>query len=204
MEPKECPTFSTEMDEALCFLEPSRANVKFTISLNQDANHQAVSPTRLQNPKDRNNASRRIGATYVPSFSPKAPWGQSCDLLLVFGKSHCNQQFFQGNYHMAPSVLPFGKGFSQPLQVQHIHHSHIISIVVAQKAKNLPTVKLVTFMACQVYQIATRTQAILDPSMVAAADITPAVPNLCSYKNQFPDHRLCLQQPRLSCKHIKI
>ena len=144
MEPKECPTFSTEMDEALCFLEPSRANVKFTISLNQDANHQAVSPTRLQNPKDRNNASRRIGATYVPSFSPKAPWGQSCDLVLVFGKSHCNQQFFQGNYHMAPSVLPFGKGFSQPLQVQHLHHSHIISIVAAQKAKNLPTVKLVS------------------------------------------------------------
>ena len=85
-----------------------------------------------------------------------------------------------------------------------IYHSHIISIVVAQKAKNLPTVKLVTFMACQVYQITTRTQAILDPSMVAAADITPAVPNLCSYKNQFPDHRLCLQQPRFSCKHIKI
>ena len=123
MEPKECPTFSIQMDEALCFLEPSRANVKFTISLNQDANHQAVSPTRLQNPKDRNNASRRIGATYVPSFSPKAPWGQSCDLLLVFGKSHCNQQFFQGNYHMAPSVLPFGKGFSQP-HLSQPHHLH--------------------------------------------------------------------------------
>ena len=148
--------------------------------------------------------STRTAATYFPSFSSKAPWGQSCDLLLVFGKSHCNQQFLQGNNHMAPFVLPFSKSFRQLLQMQHIHHSHIISMIVGEKAKNLPTVKLVAIMTCQVYQITLGRKAMLDSGMVAAAGIIPAVPNLCSQRNQSPSQRLCLQQTWLNCKHIRV
>ena len=138
--------------------------------------NQAFSPKRLQIYKYRNiiSVSTRIAATYFFPFhlKSKAPWGQSCDLLLVFGKSHCNQQFLQGNNHMAPFVLPFSKSFRQLLQMQHIHHSHIISMIVGEKVKNLSTVKLVASMACQVYQITMGTQAMLDSGMVAAADIS--------------------------------
>ena len=56
--------------------------------------------------------------------------------------------------------------------MQHIHHSHIISMIVGEKVKNLSTVKLVASMACQVYQITMGTQAMLDSGMVAAADIS--------------------------------
>lgn len=140
---------------------------------------------------------------YCHSFSPKASRSQSCDLLLAFGKSHCNRKSCKGtawwlllSSHSAKVSAIFCKCniFSTATSSPRL-------LVKKQRISPQPNV-LPQWL--QVDQVTTRAQVRFTPGMIAAAHIIPAVPNFCGQRKQSPGQGFGLQQGWLNCKHLRI
>ena len=92
------------------------------------------------------------------NFSPKAPRSQSCDLLLAFRKSHCNQQVFQGNNVDGSFCLPSRQKF-QPSSASTLAQPHHLQGCWS-KSKG--------FHHNQVDHVTTRAQARFTPGIIPA------------------------------------
>ena len=140
---------------------------------------------------------------YCHSFSPKASRSQSCDLLLAFGRSHCNRKSCKGtawwlllSSHSAKVSAIFCKCniFSTATSSPRL-------LVKKQRISPQPNV-LPQWL--QVDKVTTRAQARFTPGMIAAAHIIPAVPNFCGQRKLSPGQGFGVQQGWLNCRHLRI
>ena len=130
------------------------------------------------------------------------PRGQSGDLLLAFGKSHCSQHFLKRDRLDHVLVNPFCKGLTHFVQLQNVDQSHCITIL--QEAKHFCSLELDIALATQIDHIAFGTCTILASGMVAAQTVSHSGPNLQSQGHQFFHHRPRLQQAWVWCKNIRV